>query len=341
VAWADEEGRFEVEDLPEGPYRLDAWAPSRDQAPDAGFALQRTLPGVATDAGDLVVSLPEDESPPAAPLDGTVEESGTGRVVGVFGAALRSGDRTLTAEVPSPGRFRFAAVPAGRWRLEVRSEDHLPHDRDLETTGDAAATLAIRLDRGATVSGRVRTTSDGGLRDRTLTFVPAEGDDAGFAWTGAPIAADGTYRASGLAPGRYRLASATMRGWDPKDPPYASAAGEFVEVLPGASDVRHDALLLPAGTLMLSPDDPRLPPAEGVGGPTGEPRRLGAGSRATVLGAAGEPVVVVRGLRRDATGALGFVMLPAGAYRVRYDWADGTSRERTVLVEVGKVAGAP
>ena len=151
------------------------------------------------------------------------------------------------------------------------------------------------------------------------------------------LARDGSFRASGLRPGRYRLGVRPLGS----DPALAPRHGEPLVVPEGVDEVRCEMTVGPAGTLYVGVADPRLPPpypgreAE----PTPEQLRFGAAALAEVRDASGRLAGEQRGLQGMSFRSLSWMILPPGVYRVRFEPPEGEPSEKTVVVEAGKSAG--
>ena len=223
---SDAEGRFAFDDLRPGDLRLAARA--------AGFApldLEgRSLPpGGSLDLGEIVLEpgvavsgvvtdargTPVAEAEIYVPLDGGTEVLFSPRPAGSL-AAVTAGD----------GTFRADVLPPGPWRLQVHAEEHpdVVVEGVLERPGAERAGLWIRLESGATISGRVFA----GRSERVEELVVRAGRDPGGVpgpagrldlFREAACDGDGRFTLRGLAPDtlyRLRVRSAGDEGRDPR-----------------------------------------------------------------------------------------------------------------------------
>jgi hypothetical protein len=365
----DDEGRFAFRDLPAGPYHVRAFG-ARRVAPPAGTPpLAVTMSEVASDTLDLVVRLPEDDSPPTGTLlvrvldaatrepvlDATLWARVDGRVVGTSGSRGVPGGPPAPPPPPGPGAhapaaepsgpgsepgtYRLTNLPAGRVVLEVQSAGRrLERILDVEVVADRVTTPPdVRLVRGACVSGRVDLPAGERASERQVLFL-AEGAAEDAAPIHAPLAADGTFSVCGFAPGRYAV-RCLPQGFVSEPRVLIPAAGPEVVVPEAGDEVRVEGPWTTAGTLRLAPDDARLPPAPWESqAATPERDRFGAGTRVTVTDAAGRTILSVQPVRRHTLGAASLLNLPPGRYVARIQFPDGEAREEQVELRAGATA---
>jgi len=295
---------------------------------------------VATDAREVVLRLPADESPPVG--------SGEGRVVDEEGRPIPRFDAQLSGPAgyhfaprgrdATDGRFRIDGVPAGTWTLRVWTEGFVPWiGKGLEVrAGDPLPRFEVVLSRGATVVGRLREASGlewKGFVVSLVAFDPDLRSEAGFS---ARVESDGSFRLPGLRPAAYRVT--VFRGADAGAGPAVSlmpATEEQCVVPEGAKEVPFEATLALAGTLSVSVQDGRFAEAFGSASGDDDRRRFSQDSRVRVLNAAGAVVSDRSGVFR---GFSELVALLPGDYVVRLVTPDGTHEEQPARIEAGKDA---
>ena len=330
----EEDGKFHARDLPEGPYMVCAQAFREHGGAGESRFLRTIATGVATNATDLVITLPPDEAPAGAHLECTVTDAATGKPVVRFGAALYGEEGRRIDGVPvAPGRSAFEGVTPGTWSLSVASSGYcatiLPGMEVRE--GAPPPSPAVALERGAAVHGTVRRADGTPVSFYDLGFSPLPGSAAGAQAVTVPLQSpDGRFRVGGFRPGRYRFeVKSTTMGW----PNLLPVNGETVVVPEGAVEVPFDVVVAPVGTLDVYAKDPRLPVPAGMGAEAVAERvQFGADCRLVVLGAGGAVVAERKGVdRSEYTPAL-TCSLPEGSYRVRLEMPGGEAMEETVVV---------
>ncbi|HSC29544.1 MAG TPA: carboxypeptidase-like regulatory domain-containing protein, partial [Vicinamibacterales bacterium] len=147
-------------------------------------------------------------------------------VIPGFGA---EGFRATRAD--GQGRFAFSSVPPGQYTLlaragvpprptgraaagapATRQQPPLWAQADVSVDGQDLAGIALTMQMGMTISGRVRFYGSSPSPELTrlrvsLTAVQTQ-NEATLTVSPAPVDADGRFRLTGVAPGRYRLTSA-------------------------------------------------------------------------------------------------------------------------------------
>jgi|GEM_PF-2404095 len=348
----DDEGRFAVDSLPDGPYHLVA---QPQAAPGSTTPRARgTLLDVPTDATGLEIVLPVDPAPPTGVLVGTVRDAVTGRAPPKLTVALKRDDVGIgtamsgqdgvgggrggrgDGAIAALGRFEFTDVPAGPVVVTVTSEGYTGRTVEVAVrAGETTTVPPVELARGITVRGRVRL-PDGLPTEgtRRLGFTPLD-DGEGQAWIQATLAADGTYEASGFLPGRWRVVSWPESSGSEERAMLVPAEGVLLALAEGSTLVTFDPTLLVGGTLIVNSVDARLPAPrwEGDAPATDEQKRFAAGCRVQVLDAAGVVLADQRGgFARGDAGKVGWLVLPPGAYKVRSELPGEPPKEETVEV---------
>ncbi len=174
------------------------------------------------------------------------------------------GVETASTMSDGSGAFAFLGVPQGTYIVKAFSIPQpargapptaLP-DRDtlaarqLIAIGKEAVTdLAVNMVRGSRMRGRLAFNgtsappTDDELAKATIGLLPADGSYFRFPWARprAVVSADGTFRTTGLVPGRYvldvtplgpwQLESAMLNGIDISDQPFDAAGDDIANVV--------------------------------------------------------------------------------------------------------------
>ncbi|HKE00643.1 MAG TPA: carboxypeptidase regulatory-like domain-containing protein, partial [Planctomycetota bacterium] len=271
----DARGRFELDDLPEGPYTVVATAEREGQL--------AVLTGVATDARDVVVALPPRRATPKTfELAGTVRDATTRKPIADFSIAIRRGAVSLFAERDRPGRFHFPAVTPGEFRLTVSAPGYAsPDDRPIVLRDDATpAPLDVVLDRGVTVKGRlVRPESTRALAAGLTFNLDADGASRRVV---AKVGSDGNFEISGLRAGVWRIDAFLERQRTlALDPPVV------LEVAKDARVVELELAAVEGVGVNVEVQSALLPPPRHEGDATEDQLRARAGSRIEIRDAQG------------------------------------------------------
>lgn len=318
VSGAD--GQFARYGLPPGVYSL------RVRAADRPWWFRQG--SVSVPGGEIEVVLAG-----GGALKGEVLDDASGTPVPCFRLSVRGlSDGARWVEHAS-GAFRLDGLPAGRRSLLIEADGYAPALLGPFVIGATTeTTVTARLDRGATLRGRVIDAHTGKPVPRAaveLIDSIKSGDERdglsaewGMGARGAPVAysaADGAFVLVHVPAGQPRLRVT--------HPEYAVALSDVLAATGDA--VRADievALNVGAaivGTVIGGDDAPRAF-AEVVCRPSGvgalEARRVGAAGLRTVT---------------DADGAFRFDPLPEGAYVVEAVLEDGALTRRTVRVDAG------
>jgi RNA polymerase sigma factor (sigma-70 family) len=233
------DGRYRIEGVLPGSYWLKAVAP--------GFSPRGRQ--VVVDAGDPgpadFVLAPEGRIlGRVVTRDG--RPAGLVRVLALIESAERPGNRRthITRTLPD-GTFRIDGLEAGELRLGAE-DAHLGIVRASVWKVAAAQTIepTLRLEPGATLSGRVRSS---GARPAGAVVVTAfQGPPgAGLTTRSTRTAADGSFVLSALGNGPTRvLATAAELGAEPRELPAGAAATTVI--MASGQDARNVELVLPA-----------------------------------------------------------------------------------------------
>jgi protocatechuate 3,4-dioxygenase beta subunit len=218
AAVTDEVGAYEIRGLPAGTYTFRV---GDFGAENQGARFEIDVPEAAEATVDLVL--------PRARISGRVVEEETGKPVrgvevslanldrsdgllsGFLGEAMR--ERQAAARSDAEGSFRFDRVTPGRYRLTARvnsfrsSEEVAlaPAALDEVAVGDGEdlTGVELRMKAGASLRGKVTDASGRPVPLASATLVPEGGEVRLF--PDAVTDREGAFRASGLAPGRYRV----------------------------------------------------------------------------------------------------------------------------------------
>jgi len=289
------DGSFALVGLDSGSYTLRASHDARSAEDEAGAARWHAA-REAVAAGSTGVEL-RLEGP--IPFEGTVVDD-RGEPVTAFELRVESaqdgGPEESQDFEDEGGRFLFARVGPGEWTVEARADGHIQLEaRDL-MLGAEGQEVELRLERTATVSGRVL---DPGGAPVAGARVRAEvGTDGGNPWRGPSgpndeTDAEGRYLLEGLRPGTVDL-SASREGW-------ADSEDLVMQLAPGSSAEGTDLALRVGGTIIgtvLTPE------GDGIAG-----KRVTWGSNAMGFGSEGETTT-------DSAGAFRFDNVTPGEWAV-------------------------
>lgn len=215
------------------------------------FAL--TLVTTAAVSGSVVDPGGQPAPKASVTIAATEDPANVSSVVAPRAAVATGADGTFVIPAVAPGRYRLMARgPAGS-----SVADSLYATADIVVDGRAVTNLAMRLEAGLTVSGRLvfraATTPQPSAEDLArarVTLSPvAEGGTADAVSSArssvsANATADGTFAVAGLVPGSYRI-SVTMPGVR-TGPTSATGAWSLESVEAGSADVSDRAIeLLP------------------------------------------------------------------------------------------------
>jgi hypothetical protein len=145
------------------------------------------------------------EPGPPGPVAGAVRDT-AGRAVPDLPVFLDSGPEGVHAGITDgEGRFRFPAVPAGRYRLVTASKGSLA-GADLEVPS-GTADLEVRLTPGLALRGRVLDLGGRAVPGQVSVHPEKDADLLrSRALPGpVPVGRAGDFRVPGLRPGRYRV----------------------------------------------------------------------------------------------------------------------------------------
>lgn len=248
------EHRFEVADVPAGPYRFEATLQSGGKS----YGVSQIV-DVGTGASDVVLTLA-----PAVEIQGTlrVEGSDPGNAARMLSVALENpGQQSIRVQavVNADGRFKLGPLIPGEWSLDVTGIErgYLKSaqlgDRDVrfqtfELAANNEAPLNIVVStRTAAVEGEV----DAGGSDADRAGILIARVDQYHMFTRfyylAVADAQGKFHVQGIAPGKYKIfALENMSARNFRTPEAADqldALGETIELGEGATVKAHPKLI--------------------------------------------------------------------------------------------------
>ena len=329
----DRDGRFRIQALPPGTYRvrarINSWAQVRSGS-------QVILPDIETSGDPLEIRLKTTKQAEGVDVTFRVVDEATGRAaLGVTGT-LHARGQTLGSPVATPGRVRFTGVRPGEAVVTIRAPRYA-EVRETIIVGDRAPEeVVVRVRPGATLRGRATFPPSVTQRASWRLWLKPESGASRFGTEYRPlIKADGTYETSMLGPGRYYLLAHATRRADGQM--YNLVPRKPRLVIPESGDVERDFELVEPGTLSLILGDARLPPAPWQQGFVPPARRaFGDGARAELHDADGELVMSQQGLAIGYAGWLGRMALPPGTYRLRIEYPGEEPKEEDLEIEAGK-----
>lgn len=328
---ANDDGAFEMTDLPEGPFTVGAWSGAAGE-----WAVVTDVRG---GAAGLVLRLPDADAALATlgvrVVVHAVDEHGVPVLAASPALAVGPAGAIWSAADPShPGTSAFAPLPAGTWRLQIDAPGFVPWSRDgvVVEKGRAADPIEAVLRRGAAIGGRVTLPDGTTTGGRCVLLVSESGERVSF-----PLDADGSFHGSGLSPGRWRVTVAPNLWPADPHPSFAAVDGGTVGIADENSKVHVDARCVASGAIAVELGDRRLP-TSGIACDD-DKWRFGEDSTAELRDSSGNRVHFVRGLRR--IHLFRHLVLPAGQYTLRIAYPSGDSVEQSFEVVVGKTTTVP
>lgn len=273
--------------------------------------------------------------PPTFPVEGSVTDGETGRpFLQPFGVSLRSGDGWVWCDSYQPGRFRFRAVPAGTWTLQVGAAGRETFEETVVVADDGSvAPVAVTLQpdgsrtTGLTVRGRVRTAAGTPTAGRVLLLRPAGPVAMLQRECGAVLREDGSFTLAGVRAGPYT--AEVLSGGSVAGPTAMVSAGNaVVEIVDGDPPPELALHVVVGGALLLHVGGDRgTTEANGLPGP-------GPARRWEVVDAGG---AVVRGEALHRLGSRTEILpLAPGTYTARLLEGDEPLIQSSVVVRAGE-----
>ncbi|MCB9915705.1 MAG: carboxypeptidase regulatory-like domain-containing protein [Planctomycetes bacterium] len=317
----DARGRFELDGLNPGRYRLELRAPSGEQAGEVGglgmvwfdggrgegAAVQNAVQYAdLSEGGHVHVVL---GSPPSDPLTvaGRITRGGAPVADCAVQCRATDGDESNRASAVSDaeGRYELTVSGAGRYEFVVGSRpDQVREVRDLAASG---ATVDLELP-GGRIGGLVRG-DDGELVEGAwvllVRYQDPDGKGVGHPQRSGSTDAEGAFAFENLEPGRYRLEVSKSARWS-----WTRRGSE-----PGLGAVLLEDLVLAEGGA-LEDVAVRLEPAATIRGTVLGPDGQGlGGARIRVTSPSGQPLSRASG-SSDASGAFELDGIGGGTWRV-------------------------
>jgi protocatechuate 3,4-dioxygenase beta subunit len=228
----DPEGRCRVGGLDTGPYDVLA------QSEKDGFAKGSVEIGPGVNRYELVLP----PKPSGVLVSGQVSDETGAPVAGASLSLIpmESGSSSQATSL-TDGSFQFSAVRDGAYRLSGSAPGFAAGTAPDEVwiAGQEVRGLALRLSRGATLTGRVLGLDPEALESASVSASPGAGDPPPVIPTsssGSPTDREGRYKITDLAPGEWRVV-ARARG---------RAIQEPLQIAPGAREAVLD-LRFPSG----------------------------------------------------------------------------------------------
>jgi protocatechuate 3,4-dioxygenase beta subunit len=201
-------------DVPLASYEIHATAGGVRSGAD-----QRSSSSLASGSAPVVLRMPPPPESPAFPVSGRVLDAGG---EGISAALLKLrvnelGGEELAAISEASGEFRFDAVPPGRYLLKAtrRGFPEALHEAVLDVESAGIEGVVVNVPVAGTIRGRVAGLLESGARGLRINAtstgpLPAGVRQAisGTGWVGA----NGEFRITGLAPGRWRVTAKVSGG---------------------------------------------------------------------------------------------------------------------------------
>jgi hypothetical protein len=250
--------RFQLPDVPAGRYRIEATLQSGNKTYAASQVMD-LRPG----SGEIILTLA-----PAANIQGTlrVEGQASPKGRGFIVQLTRAGrSRNISAQVGADGRFTLEKIPPGEWQLVVNpvppgflkaaqfgDKDILLKTFDVGSSNDVPLNIVVSM-RTAAIHGEVDSGSADSKRAGIMLAPVGQYHTMTRFYYGTPTDADGKFKLSGLAPGKYKIfalekmAAADFRTPEAADqlddPGQGDDLGEIIELAEGATVEAHPKLI--------------------------------------------------------------------------------------------------
>jgi hypothetical protein len=222
-------------DVPLASYEIHATAGGVRSGAD-----QRSSSSLASGSAPVVLRMPPPPESPAFPVSGRVLDAGG---EGISAALLKLrvnelGGEELAAISEASGEFRFDAVPPGRYLLKAtrRGFPEALHEAVLDVVSAGIEGVVVNVPVAGTIRGRVVGLPESGARGLRVNAtstgpLPADMRQAisisGTGWVGA----NGGFRITGLAPGRWRVAAKVSGGRTAETTVSIERPGQDVEAI--------------------------------------------------------------------------------------------------------------
>ncbi|MGK3974114.1 carboxypeptidase regulatory-like domain-containing protein [Sorangium sp. So ce118] len=199
VARSDAEGRFRLDRLPPGRYKLAARALGK-----VGQARESVLLGVGQTSSEVVI-----EVHPARVVAGRVEIAPEGApcTLGHVGLLSEANGAGEIAAVEADGSVLFEGLLRGSYEVLVSCVQHVsePSYAALEVGDSDVEDLVWTVRAGLTIRGRVVDSDKNPVRAQVHAYAPAMMGSRGAPGALASTEADGTFALKGLSPAKYMV----------------------------------------------------------------------------------------------------------------------------------------
>lgn len=205
AALTGEDGRYGIEHLPRGEFRVLARARGYEPA-----WLLSAVPGEPQP--DLVLA-------PLGRISGRVRDASSGAPISRFWVRLDRKDpegvyREDHAKArwveDAGGRFSSGGLRAGSWRVRIAAGGRLPAEVEAELEPGGEVSLEVLVRPGCWIRGRVAT-PEGAPFERAEVYARREGERRDSA--GAETGPDGTFELAGLEEGPYEIRASHPEGY--------------------------------------------------------------------------------------------------------------------------------
>ncbi|WP_437624264.1 carboxypeptidase regulatory-like domain-containing protein [Sorangium sp. So ce1151] len=210
VARSDAEGRFRLDRLPPGRYKLAARALGK-----VGQARESVLLGVGQTSSEIVI-----EVHPARVVAGRVEIAPEGAPctlgqVSLLGQAKDGGE---IAAIEADGSVLFEGLLRGSYEVLVICAQHLsePTYPALEVGDSDVEDLVWTVRAGLTIRGRVVDSDKNPVRAQVHAYAPAMMGARGASGSIDSTEADGTFALKGLSPAKYMVMARPVSQAEPE-----------------------------------------------------------------------------------------------------------------------------
>ncbi len=203
-ARTDEEGRFRIDGLLPGRYRVEATSEGRE-----GYSKVSTTIAMGETSSEVLVELD-----PAYLVKGRVVDKATGEPCkgGQVTITDRKQNEYSQAAIDPDGWARMPSVIPGTYRVQVSCQDHVPRDDypQVIVADKDMAPLTWQVDAGARVVVEV-VDSEGRPVTKGTVYANGMGPDLPFGYAEHPEA-DGTFHVGGLKAGEYNISVRISEG---------------------------------------------------------------------------------------------------------------------------------
>ncbi|WP_437836168.1 carboxypeptidase regulatory-like domain-containing protein [Sorangium sp. So ce1153] len=210
VARSDAEGRFRLDRLPPGRYKLAARALGK-----IGQARESVLLGVGQTSSEVVI-----EVHPARVVAGRVEIAPDGApcTLGHVSLLSQANDGGEVAAIEADGTVLFEGLLRGTYEVLVGCAQHVsePSYAAVEVGDADVEDLVWTVRAGLTIRGRVVDSDQNPVRAAVHAYAPAMMGSRGAPGALASTEADGTFALKGLSPAKYMVMARPVSQAEPE-----------------------------------------------------------------------------------------------------------------------------